>query len=198
MSRYGVFSGRYFSVLGMNTEIYGVNRRIQSKYRKYGPEKIPYSDTFHSLGLTKKQAFCWAYSFNLEIFYGFVYTRRRTFVFTYILGGINDIESMPSSLKSMFVSYHFHQPVQIPVWKCAGVQTSTWKPIRAPYPQILIGYSLFLRDSGWFFVDSWWGLHRSDRFTFYTSRQNRFALPVRYEIKLQFKYKIISIYTSNI
>ena len=97
----------------MNTEIYGVNRRIQSKYRKYGPEKIPYSDTFHALGLTKKQAFCWAYSFNLEIFYGFVYTRRRTFVFTYILGGINDIESMPTSLKSMFVSHHFHQPVQV-------------------------------------------------------------------------------------
>ena len=34
MSKYGVFSGPYFPVFGMNTG-------------KYGPEKAPYLDTFH-------------------------------------------------------------------------------------------------------------------------------------------------------
>ena len=34
LSKYGVISGPYFSVLGLNTEIYGVNLRILSKYRK--------------------------------------------------------------------------------------------------------------------------------------------------------------------
>ena len=33
MSKYGVNSGPYFSVFGLNTEIYGVNR-IQFEYRK--------------------------------------------------------------------------------------------------------------------------------------------------------------------
>ena len=30
----GVFSGPYFPVFGLNIEIYGVNLRIQSEYRK--------------------------------------------------------------------------------------------------------------------------------------------------------------------
>ena len=33
MSKYGVFSGLYFPVFGLNTEIYSVNLRIQSEYR---------------------------------------------------------------------------------------------------------------------------------------------------------------------
>ena len=36
MFKYGVISGSYFSVFGLNTEIYGVNLRIQSEYRKIG------------------------------------------------------------------------------------------------------------------------------------------------------------------
>ena len=36
MSKYGVFSGPYFSVFGPNTE-------------KYGPEITPYLDTFHAV-----------------------------------------------------------------------------------------------------------------------------------------------------
>ena len=36
MSKYGVFSGPYFPVLGLNTG-------------KYGPEKSPYLDTFHAV-----------------------------------------------------------------------------------------------------------------------------------------------------
>ena len=39
MSKYKVFSGRYFSVLGLNKEIYEVNFCIQSKFGKNGPEK---------------------------------------------------------------------------------------------------------------------------------------------------------------
>ena len=33
-SKYGVTSGLYFPVFGLNTEIYSANLRIQSKYRK--------------------------------------------------------------------------------------------------------------------------------------------------------------------
>ena len=36
MSKYGLFSGPYFPVFGVNTEI-------------YGPEKTPYFDTFHAV-----------------------------------------------------------------------------------------------------------------------------------------------------
>ena len=36
MSKYGVISGPYFPVFGLNTE-------------KYGPEKSPYFDTFHAV-----------------------------------------------------------------------------------------------------------------------------------------------------
>ena len=32
--KYGVFSGPYFPVCGLNTEIYGVNLRVQSEHRK--------------------------------------------------------------------------------------------------------------------------------------------------------------------
>ena len=39
VSKYGVFSGPYFPVFSLNKEIYSVNLRIQSEYRKYGPEK---------------------------------------------------------------------------------------------------------------------------------------------------------------
>ena len=34
MSKWGDFSGAYFPVLGLNTEIYSVNLRIHSEYRK--------------------------------------------------------------------------------------------------------------------------------------------------------------------
>ena len=34
VSKYGVISGKYFPALGLNTEIYFVNLRIQSEYRK--------------------------------------------------------------------------------------------------------------------------------------------------------------------
>ena len=34
MSKYGVISGSYFPVFGLNTAIYSVTVRIQSKYRK--------------------------------------------------------------------------------------------------------------------------------------------------------------------
>ena len=34
VSKYEVFSGLYFSVFGLNTEIYSVNIHIQSKYGK--------------------------------------------------------------------------------------------------------------------------------------------------------------------
>ena len=39
MSKYGVFSGPYFPVFRLNTEIYFVNLRIQSKYGKIRTRK---------------------------------------------------------------------------------------------------------------------------------------------------------------
>ena len=50
VSKYGVFSGLYFPVFGLNTEIYEANLCIQSEHTgKYGPEKTPYLDTFHAV-----------------------------------------------------------------------------------------------------------------------------------------------------
>ena len=49
MSKYGICSGHYFPVFGLNTEIYEVNHRIQSEYRKYGPEKTRYLETFRAV-----------------------------------------------------------------------------------------------------------------------------------------------------
>ena len=44
MSKYGVISGPYFPVFGLNTEIYGV---FSPNTVKYGPEITPYYDTLH-------------------------------------------------------------------------------------------------------------------------------------------------------
>ena len=42
MSRYGIFSGPYFPIFELNTE-------ISPNTGKYGPEKNPYLDTFHEV-----------------------------------------------------------------------------------------------------------------------------------------------------
>ena len=39
VSKYGVFSGPYFPVFGVNMEIYRVNPRTQSEYRKIRTRK---------------------------------------------------------------------------------------------------------------------------------------------------------------
>ena len=39
VSKYGVFSGPYFPVFGLNTEIYGVILRIHSEHRKIRTRK---------------------------------------------------------------------------------------------------------------------------------------------------------------
>ena len=49
VSKYGVFSGPYFPVFGLNTGIYAVNLRIQSEYRKMRTRKTPYLETFHAV-----------------------------------------------------------------------------------------------------------------------------------------------------
>ena len=51
MSRYGVYSGPYFPVFGLNTEI---NSNVFSpNTEKYGLEKATYLDTFHAVLLSK-------------------------------------------------------------------------------------------------------------------------------------------------
>ena len=44
VSKYGVFSGPYFPVFGLNT-------------KKYGPEKTPYSDTFYAVVISAEPLF---------------------------------------------------------------------------------------------------------------------------------------------
>ena len=46
MFTYGGFSGSYFPIFGLNTEIYFVNLRIQSEYRKIQTRENPYLNTF--------------------------------------------------------------------------------------------------------------------------------------------------------
>ena len=58
MSKYGVISGPYFPVLGLNTEIgpnteiYEVNLHIQPNTGKYRPGITPYLDTVHAVDRT--------------------------------------------------------------------------------------------------------------------------------------------------
>ena len=49
VSKYGVVSGPYFPVFGLNTEIYSVNLVCNPNTGKYGPEITPYLDTFHAV-----------------------------------------------------------------------------------------------------------------------------------------------------
>ena len=49
LSKYGVTSGPYFPVFGLNMERYSMSLRIQSEYRKNGSEVTPYLDTFHEV-----------------------------------------------------------------------------------------------------------------------------------------------------
>ena len=45
----GDFSGSYFLVFGLNTEIDEVNLRIHFEYRKIRSRKNPYLDTLHTV-----------------------------------------------------------------------------------------------------------------------------------------------------
>ena len=50
VSKYGIISGPYFPVFGLNTEIYEANTSVFSPNAgKYGPEITPYLDTFHAV-----------------------------------------------------------------------------------------------------------------------------------------------------
>ena len=52
MSKYGIFSGRYFPAFGLNTKRYGLSLRIQSECGKVLTRKNSYLDTFHALHMT--------------------------------------------------------------------------------------------------------------------------------------------------
>ena len=49
VSKYGVISGPYFPVFGLNTETYFVNLRFSPNTLKYEPEITLYFDTFHAV-----------------------------------------------------------------------------------------------------------------------------------------------------
>ena len=58
VSKYGVISGTYFPVFGLNTERYsGIIRYLtvfSPNTGKYGPEIAPYLDTFHEVTVTSQ------------------------------------------------------------------------------------------------------------------------------------------------
>ena len=54
MSKYGVISGLYFPIFGLNTEIYSVNLRIESKYREMRTRKNSAFGQFSRSGIFKK------------------------------------------------------------------------------------------------------------------------------------------------
>ena len=49
--KYRFLPGPYFPVFGVNTEIYGVNLRIQTEYGKVRTRNPPYLNTFHAVQL---------------------------------------------------------------------------------------------------------------------------------------------------
>ena len=51
VSKYGVLSGPYFPAFGLNTKRYEV---FSLNVGRYGPEKTPYLDTFHSVIVTQR------------------------------------------------------------------------------------------------------------------------------------------------
>ena len=50
VSKYGVISGPYFPVFGLNTERYSVSLCIQSEYGKMQARKTPNTDNFCEIG----------------------------------------------------------------------------------------------------------------------------------------------------
>ena len=60
VSKYGVISGPYFPVFGLNTEIYSV---FSPKTGKYGPEVTPYLESFHAVYIIFK-LFIFSICFN--------------------------------------------------------------------------------------------------------------------------------------
>ena len=59
------FYGPYFPEFGLNTVIYGVSPRIQSKCGKIQTRKTPNTDTFHAVGA---EQFSWLKEFYFSLF----------------------------------------------------------------------------------------------------------------------------------
>ena len=62
VSKYGVISGPYFPVFGLNTERYSVSLRIQSEDGKIGTRITPNMDTFHAVEYIYRNGYlcgCW-------------------------------------------------------------------------------------------------------------------------------------------
>ena len=78
VSKYGVISGPYFSVFGLNTERYSVSLLLSPSTGKDGPEITPYLDTFQALQIQRNfyspwkgvqiQSFLWPVYFQMPIF----------------------------------------------------------------------------------------------------------------------------------
>ena len=100
---------------------------------KYEPTRIHYNSPGHNQNspgsylesniimkkTTRKQAVYCTYSFNRVVFYGFIYTDCRLFVFTYLsyFMKIQEEESISYLQNLMFVSYYVHQPAQVRYYK---------------------------------------------------------------------------------
>ena len=75
VSEYGVFSSPYFSVFGLNTEIYGVNLRIHSEYRKIQTRK---NSVFGFFSRSVGSSFCILHMYSLNLCITYVFTAKVT------------------------------------------------------------------------------------------------------------------------
>ena len=86
VSRYGVFSGPYFPVFGLNMEIYRVNIHIQSEYRKTRTRKNSVFGHFsHSASNCKKKG-GHVVKVSCEKLYDVIFSvpkRSRSWMFTF-------------------------------------------------------------------------------------------------------------------
>ena len=74
-SKYGVFSGPYFSAFGLNTESYSVSQYLSvfnPNAGKYGPEKTPYLDTSRSVSNCNSAII--AFKLQISFLFIFVFT----------------------------------------------------------------------------------------------------------------------------
>ena len=87
VSKYGVFSGLYFPVFGLNTG-------------KYGPGKTPYLDTFHAVRDSAEKLHLWFFSRRNSMFFAhaFIYllcqhdTEAKASIFLDFIPKVNDLK----------------------------------------------------------------------------------------------------------
>ena len=68
VSKYGVISGPYFPVFGLNTEVYSVNLHIQSEYRKIWTRKTSIFGHFSRSASNRNACVCSSFTVMIILF----------------------------------------------------------------------------------------------------------------------------------